>query len=97
MPTYIILGKYTDQGIRNIKESPQRLDAARRGVEAAGGKMPQFFLTMGQYDFVAISEGPDDEAMTRVLLAIAASGNVKTETLKAFPEADYRRIVASLP
>jgi len=97
MATYIILGKYTEQGIRNIKQSPQRLDAARQAVEAAGGKMPQFYLTMGQYDFVAISEGPDDEAMTRVLLAIGSSGNVKTETLKAFPEADYRRITASLP
>jgi len=97
MATFIVLASFTDQGIRNIKQSPQRLDAARQAVEAAGGKMPQFYLTMGQYDFVAISEGPDDEAMTRVLLAIGSSGNVKTETLKAFPEADYRRITASLP
>lgn len=97
MPTYIILGKYTDQGMRNIKEGPQRLDAARSAIESAGGKMPGFYLTMGQYDFVALSEAPDDEAFTRMLLAIASSGNVSTETLKAFPEADYRRIIGAMP
>ena len=97
MATYIILGKSTEQGIRNIKQSPQRVDAVRSAVEAAGGKMPGFYLTMGQYDFVAITEGPDDETMTRVLLSVVSSGNVSTETLKAFPEADYRRIIASLP
>lgn len=97
MATYIILGKYTEQGICNIKESPQRVDAVRRAVEAAGGKMPGFYLTMGQYDFVAMTEGPDDETITRVLLSIVSSGNVSTETLKAFPEADFRRIIASLP
>jgi uncharacterized protein with GYD domain len=96
MATYIILGKYTEQGIRNIKESPQRLDAVRSAIEAAGGKMPGFYLTMGQYDFVAVSEAPDDETFTRVLLGIVSSGSVTTETLKAFPEADYRRIIGSL-
>ena len=97
MATYIILGKYTDQGIRNIKDSPQRVDTVRRAIESAGGKMPGFYLTMGQYDFVAMTEGPDDETMTRILLSIVSSGNVSTETLKAFPEADFRRIVGSLP
>lgn len=97
MPTYIILGKYTDQGIRNIKQSPQRVDAVRSAIEAAGGKMPGFYLTMGQYDFVAIAEAPEDETFTRVLLGIVSQGNVSTQTLKAFPEADYRRIVGSLP
>jgi uncharacterized protein with GYD domain len=96
MATYIVLGKYTEQGMRNIKESPQRTDAVRDAVEAAGGKMPAFFLTMGQYDFVSVNEAPDDETMTRILLGIASGGNVSTETLKAFPEADYRRIIGSL-
>ena len=96
MATYVILGKYTEQGIRNIKESPQRIDSVRSAIEAAGGSMPAFYLTMGQYDFLAISEAPDDETFTRVLLGIVSTGNVMTETLKAFPEADYRRIIASL-
>ena len=97
MATYIILGKYTEQGMRNIKQSPQRIDTVRSAMEAAGGRMPAFYLTMGRYDFVSVGEAPDDETFTRVLLNIAASGNVMTETLKAFPEADYRRIIASLP
>jgi len=97
MATYIILGKYTEQGMRNIKQSPQRIDTVRGAFEAAGGRMPAFYLTMGRYDFVSVGEAPDDETFTRVLLNIAASGNVMTETLKAFPEADYRRIIASLP
>jgi uncharacterized protein with GYD domain len=96
MATYIILGKYTDQGIRNIKQGPQRLDAARQAVQGTGGKM-DFYLTMGQYDFVAVTEAPDDETFTRTILAIASQGNVKTETLKAFNEAEYRRLIASLP
>jgi len=97
MATYIILGKYTEQGIRNIKDSPNRVDMVRRAMEAAGGKMPGFYLTMGQYDFVAIGEAPDDEAFTRVLLSIVSSGNVSTQTLRAFPEADFRRIIAAMP
>jgi len=96
MPTYIILGKYTEQGIRDIKQGPQRVDAVRGAIEAAGGKMPGFYLTMGRYDFVAVGEAPDDETFTRVLLAVVSQGNVSTETLKAFPEADFRRIVGSL-
>ena len=97
MPTYITLGKYTTQGIAGIKQGPERLDAARRAYEAAGGKLFEFFLVMGEYDFVSISEAPDDEAYTRVILTLAAAGNISTERLKAFPEADYRRIVGSLP
>jgi uncharacterized protein with GYD domain len=97
MPTYIILGRFTDQGIRNIKNGPQRLDQVRGALEAVGGTMPGFYLTMGQYDFVAVSEAPDDESFTRVLLSIVSNGNVTTQTLKAFPEDDYRRIIASLP
>jgi uncharacterized protein with GYD domain len=97
MATYIVLGKYTQQGITNIKQGPQRVEAARSAIEAAGGKMPGFYLTMGQYDFVAIMECPDDETMTRAILTVASSGNVSTETLKAFPEADYRRIIGALP
>jgi uncharacterized protein with GYD domain len=97
MATYIILGKYTQQGIQNIKQGPQRVDAARSAIEAAGGKMPGFYLTMGEYDFVSVVEAPDDETMTRALLSVAQGGNISTETLRAFPEADYRRIIASMP
>ena len=94
MPTYITLLRYTQQGIEKIKESPARLDKAKAAVKAAGGEMTTFYLTMGGYDAVAISEAPSNEAYAKAILAIAASGAVRTETLCAFSEADYRKIVA---
>ena len=97
MPTYIILASWTDQGIRNVKEAPNRVDAARKAVEAAGGKWLGFYLTMGKYDMVVIAEGQSDEAVTATLLAIGSGGNVRTETLKAFSEAEARQIIAKIP
>lgn len=97
MPTYITLANWTDQGIRNVKESPQRLDAAKKAVEAAGGKWLGFYQTMGRYDMVVIIEAPNDEVASTVLLAIGSGGSVRTETLKAFPEAEYRGIIAKMP
>ena len=96
MPTYVILGNYTDQGIRNIRESPQRLDAARQAIEAVGGSI-QWFLTMGQYDFVIIGEAPSDEVYAAIVLAVGSQGNIRTTSLKAFPEPEYRRIIQGLP
>lgn len=97
MPTYITLIQFTQQGIQNIKESPARLDAAKAGIEAVGGRFIGYYLTMGRYDAVIISEGPDDEAVARILLATGAQGNVRTETLRAFDEDEYRRLIATLP
>ncbi|MEE8443334.1 MAG: GYD domain-containing protein [Dehalococcoidia bacterium] len=96
MPTYIALGNYSQQGIRTIRESPNRLDAARQAVEAAGGSV-QWFLTMGQYDFVFITEAPSDEAYASLMLTIASLGSVRTTSLRAFPEPEYRRIIEGLP
>lgn len=96
MPTYITLASYTDQGIRNVKDSPKRLDAVRQMVKDAGGEMKGFWLTMGQWDLVTIIEAPNDEVVAKLLLTIGAAGNVRTTTLRAFPEADYRRIVQSI-
>ena len=96
MPTYISLVKYTEQGIRNIKDSPKRLDAAKKMLKEMGGEIKGFYLTMGEYDIVTICEAPDDEAMTRFFLALGSLGNVRTSTLRAFPEEEYRRIVAGL-
>ena len=97
MPTYIILGKYTTQGIQTIKQSPQRVDAARKAVEAAGGKMGEFKLTIGQYDFIAEAELPSDEVLAGVLLSIGSGGTVTTETLRCFSEGEFRNIVGKLP
>ena len=97
MPTYITLIKYTQKGIENIKQGPSRVDAARQAIEAAGGKMKEFYLTMGSYDAVSIGEAPDDAAYAKMILAIASKGNIQTETLRAFKEDEYRKIIADLP
>ena len=97
MATYITLVRFTQQGIGNIRESPARLDRAKEAIKAAGGELKAFYLTMGQYDAVLISEGPSDEAYVTTMLAIGSAGAVRTETLRAFPEDEYRKIIAALP
>ncbi len=97
MPTYISLLRYTQQGVQNIKESPARLDAAKKAFQAMGAELKQWYLVMGQYDAVVVSEGPDDETAAKLALAIGAQGNIRTETLRAFTEEEYRKLIASLP
>jgi uncharacterized protein with GYD domain len=97
MPQYISLVRYTQQGAAKIKESPARLDAAKKVAEAAQGKILNWYLTIGKFDAVLISEFPNDEAAARFMLSVGSLGNVTTQTLKAFPEAEARKIIASLP
>ena len=97
MATYIVLTKFTRQGVQNIGDSPKRLAAAKRLAKGLGGRIRSFHMTMGSYDAVAVLELPGDEAAASFALQIGRAGNATTETLKAFPEADYRKIVASLP
>jgi uncharacterized protein with GYD domain len=97
MPTYITLLSFTQKGVENIKESPARLDRAKAAIKAAGGEMKAWYLTLGRFDALTISEAPSDEAYATTLLAIAAAGAVRTETIRAFTEEEYRKIIASLP
>ncbi|MFQ5855114.1 MAG: GYD domain-containing protein [Anaerolineae bacterium] len=97
MATYVTLLRFTQEGIQNIKESPARLDRAREAVKAAGGELKAFYLTMGQYDAMVISEAPSDEVYTTIMLAIGAAGAVRSETLRAFTEDEYRKIIAAMP
>lgn len=97
MPTYITLLRWTQKGIENIKTGPSRLDKVKEAIKAAGGEMKGFYLTMGAYDMVAISEAPDDTSYLKVVLAAASQGNVHTETLRAFTEDEFRKIIAALP
>ncbi len=97
MPTYISLIRFTQKGIESIKEGPKRLDAAKEQFRAAGGELKAFYLVTGQYDAVAITELPSDEAAAGVALGNGSRGNVRTETLRAFSEDEYRKIVAALP
>jgi uncharacterized protein with GYD domain len=96
MPQYIWLGTWTDQGIKNVKESPQRVDANRKLWQEEGGRIVSFHMTMGAYDMVALIEAPNDEAMARVSLKVAQGGNVRGMTLKAFSEDEYRKILSSV-
>lgn len=97
MPTYITLLRYTQKGIENIKDGPSRLDGAKKLFSAAGGSLKGFYLTNGRYDAVVISEFPDDQTMARAALAGGSQGFIRSETLRAFTEDEFRKIVASLP
>ena len=97
MATYISLVTYTQDGIKAIKESPRRVDGVRALAERLGGRMGDLYLTMGAYDLVAITEFPDSEAAAKFSLTLGSMGNVRTTTLQAFDEAQFRDIVSSLP
>ena len=96
MPIYINLVNWTDQGIRNIKEAPQRIDAFKKAIQAAGGKLTGFYLTMGKYDIVTIVDAPNDEAIANIALSTGSKGSVRTVTLKASTEDQFRAMVAKI-
>ena len=96
MPTYVMLANWTDQGVRSIDESPRRVDAARRNLEEMGGRFLSLFMTMGEYDLIITYDAPDDAVSARFTLLLGKLGNVRTRTLKAFPEEAYRQIINSL-
>lgn len=97
MPSYLSMINWTDQGVRAVKESPQRLDAVKQGVEQVGGRLIFFYLLLGEYDLATLTEFPDDESAARFLLTLGSQGNVRTHTMKAFTEDEYRSIIAGLP
>ena len=97
MPTFIILADWTEEGIKNVKASPDRLDAAKKLFKDAGAEIKEFYMVMGQHDMVLITEAPNGETISQILLAIASGGAVRTETLRAFTEDVYRKVIAELP
>jgi uncharacterized protein with GYD domain len=96
MPTYVTLIHYTEQGVKTFKELPLRLEDTRKAGEALGARLVAFYLTMGQYDAVVISDAPDDQTVARLALAAAGRGNVRTETMRAFTEDEAKSIAAGL-
>lgn len=96
MAKYIMLVSWTDQGIKGVKDSPARADKVRELGRSLGVELQQLYMVMGEYDLVTIAEAPSDEAMAKFVLKTGMSGNVRTRTLKAFDEADYRRILGEL-
>ena len=96
MATYIALLKWTPQGLQTLKESPSRLDAARKSFEAAGVKMKEFYMVTGRYDMIAVCEAADEGALARALLSVTSKGAMTSETCRAFTEQEYRQIVGGL-
>lgn len=96
MPTYVMLANWTDRGAQQVKESPRRIETAKRALAEMGGEFKAFYMTLGQYDLVGVYEAPDDAVAARFMLVLGMLGTVHTQTLKAFPEAAYREIIASL-
>lgn len=96
MPTYIILANWTDQGAQKVKDSPRRVDTAKKALFDMGGEFKALYMTIGEYDLIAVYEAPDDAVAARFTLQLGMLGSVRTKTLKAFPEAAYREIISSL-
>jgi uncharacterized protein with GYD domain len=97
MAAYISLISYTDQGIRNVKQSPERAQAFREAAEKAGATVKDIYWTLGSYDIVAITDVPDDETAMALLLATGSFGNVRTQTLKGFSAEEMKPIFAKIP
>jgi uncharacterized protein with GYD domain len=97
MAKYVVLMNWTEQGIRNVKDTVSRARAARQAFEAMGAKLTEVLWTVGQYDLVATVEAPDDETASKINLALCMQGNLRTTTMRAFAEPEMERIVKALP
>jgi len=97
MPTYITLMKFTEQGLKDWKDAPRRIESAVKAWELLGGKVIGAYFVMGEYDYVTITESPSDEAAATASLAVCAREHVKTTTLRAFTLGDFARFVNQLP
>ena len=96
MPTYIVLGNFTEQGIRNVKDTAKRAEAVRDMARKLGITVKDAYWTLGQYDIAAIMEAPDESAMTALGLSIGALGNVRTQTLRAFTTDEVGRLLGRM-
>jgi len=96
MVTYVALTKFTDQGIRNAKESPKRADAFKQMAKTFGVTVKEIVWTQGRYDIVTILEAPDETAAISLTLSLGALGNVRTESLRAFSAAEMTKIVGKM-
>lgn len=96
MATYIMLANFTDQGIRNVKDSVKRAEAFKELAIASGVTVKDLYWTLGQYDIVAIADAPDEMTVTALGLALGKSGNVRTQTLRAFTASDMTAILSKV-
>ena len=96
MSKYILLLNWTDQGAKTVKESTKRYDAAKEAAKVVGGTLETIYMTFGAYDLVTVLDAPNDEAAATFVLRTGMAGNIRATTLKAFAEADYRKIIGSI-
>lgn len=96
MATFIALGNFTDQGIRNVKDTIKRADAVKEAAQKAGVTMKDIMWTLGAYDMVVTFEAPDDAAITAFALAVGAAGNVRTQTMRAFSRSEMSGILSKM-
>jgi uncharacterized protein with GYD domain len=96
MPTYIVLGNFTDQGIHNVKDSPKREDAFRKLCDRMGAQVKDIYRTMGRYDVAAVITVPDDVTMSAIAYSLGSAGSIRTETLRAFTRQETDAALAKM-
>jgi len=96
MPTYISLVNLTEQGVREAKNAPERLQAFDSALKEVGGRLVGFYLVMGQYDYIVITEAPDDQTAALLILKTIAQGSMRTQTMRAFPREEFEKIARGL-
>jgi len=97
MQTYIIMANYTQKGIESIRQSPERLEASKVAFQAMGADIKAFYLTTGDFDMIIVVEVPDDITLAKLVLSIGSRGAVRTKTLRAYTESEYRQIIDAIP
>ena len=96
MATYVVLGQFTDQGIRNVKDTAKRAEALKEMAKKSGATVKEFYWTLGQYDVVTVIDAPDDASLTGLLLSVGGLGNVRTQALRAFSADEMGRILRKM-
>ncbi len=97
MPTYVTLYKWTEQGVRDIKQAPSRIESSIQHAMELGGKVLGAYITLGEYDMVAVAEWPSDEAAATASMAVCSRGNARTVTMRAFTREEFAAIAGKLP
>ena len=96
MPQYVALIDWTDQGVRNFKDTVDRYEAAENAFQELGVNFTNIWWTLGVHDIVATVEAPDDETLAAALLAVAGQGNIRTTTLRAFSREEMRSVIGKI-
>jgi uncharacterized protein with GYD domain len=97
MPTFILSLNWTEQGIRNIKDAPKRAQAARDLAKKVGVEIKEVYLTTGASDLMLILDAPDGNNITKFALSLGSQGNVRTTTSRAWPQAEFQKLISELP